>query len=238
MRIVQKFGGTSVSDSARIRAAAQRAIHAKNQGNQVAVVVSAQGKTTDELLNSAQPFLPGPRELDVLLSAGEQMSAALMAMAIQSLGTPAESILGWQMGLMTDGEFGNARVRSLNTRRLENILAAGRIAVAAGFQGIDDRGNITTLGRGGSDTTAVALAAFLHADRCDIYTDVDGIYDRDPRRFPDAVKFDRLSYDDALALALGGAQVLHSRCIELGRRFGVPIRVLSSFRPGEGTLVS
>lgn len=238
MRIVMKFGGTSLSDPDRIIAAAKKLIERKREGFEVVAVVSAQGKTTDDLVSMAARFSPTARETDVLLSAGEQMSAALVSMAVESLGCAAESVLGWQMGLQTDGIFGNAKVLDLANDRLERILRSGKIAVAAGFQGVDEKGNITTLGRGGSDTTAVALAAFLKADRCDIYTDVDGIYDRDPRKDKSAVKYDRLSYDEALKLALNGAQVLHSRCIELGKAYGVPIRVLSSFRPGEGTLVN
>lgn len=238
MRIVMKFGGTSLSDGERLRNAALRAVERRKMGDQVVVVVSAQGHTTDRLAAQAAAFCPNPREWDVLLSAGEQMSAALMAMAIGDLGVEAESVLGWQMGLVTDDVHGNAEVLSLRDQRIEKILSAGKIAVAAGFQGVTGDGNVTTLGRGGSDTTAVALAAYLNADICLIYTDVDGIYDRDPRLFPDAKKYARLDYDAALSLALSGAQVLHSRCIEIGKRCGVPIRVLSSFRGGEGTLVN
>lgn len=237
MRIVMKFGGSSVSDSAKMLAAAQKAVELKQRGNRIAVVVSAQGKTTDCLAEKVRGLPENSRELDVLLAAGEQISAALMAMTIGSLGVQAQSLLGWQMGLRTDGCFGNARVEGLDRKTVEAIWDAGKIAVAAGFQGVDENGSITTLGRGGSDTTAVALAAFLHAEQCLIYTDVDGIYDLDPRKYPQAKKYDQIGYDAALALSLGGAKVLHSRCIELGKQYGVPIRVLSSFRPGPGTLV-
>ena len=165
------------------------------------------------------------------------MSAALMAMALEKLGIPTVSLTGWQAGLMTDSIHGDARVRGLRGDRIRQELHEGNTVVVAGFQGVDAAGDITTLGRGGSDTTAVALAAFLGADRCMIYTDVDGVYDKDPRKFPDAVRFERIGYEPMLILAREGAQVLHDRCVELGQRYQVPIQVLSSFRPGEGTMV-
>ena len=240
MLIVQKFGGTSLMDPDRIRRAAGRAAARKARGDRVVVVVSAQGHTTDRLVSQVYAVDPAPsgREMDVCLAAGEQISAGLMAMAIQSLGYEAVSLTGWQAGIMTDGTYGNAAVLGLGSDRIERELAAGRIVVIAGFQGIDDASDITTLGRGGSDTTAVALAAFLKADLCQIYTDVDGVYDRDPRKFADAVKYSRIGYEDMLALARQGAQVLHDRCVELGQRYRVPIQVLSSFRPGPGTMVT
>ena len=240
MLIVQKFGGTSLMDPHRICRAAQRAIEKKKQGYRVVVVVSAQGHTTDRLVSEVYSVSSAPsgREMDVCLSAGEQISAGLMAMAIQSLGQDAVSLTGWQAGIRTDDNHGNALVTELCSDRIRRELDAGRIVVIAGFQGINAAGDITTLGRGGSDTTAVALAAFLKADLCQIYTDVDGVYDRDPRKFADAVKYCRISYDDMLELARQGAQVLHDRCVELGKRYRVPIQVLSSFRPGPGTMVT
>ena len=240
MRIVMKFGGSSLADPQRVRNAALRILAARSEGHQVAAVVSAQGDTTDLLLQNAEKILPNARgrELDAYLSAGEQMSAALMAMVLEDLGCPAVSLTGSQAGLQTDGVFGNARVLGLGNSRIEEELEQGRVAVVAGFQGVDEQGNITTLGRGGSDTTAVALAAFLKADLCRIYTDVDGVYDRDPRACPDAVKLERVDYRQMLQMARQGAQVLHDRCVELAMEHGVPIRVLSSFRPGEGTLVT
>lgn len=240
MRIVQKFGGTSLMDTQRVLTAAGRAVRLAGQGDQVVVVVSAQGHTTDQLVAWARELTkrPSPREMDAYLSAGEQVSAGLMAMAIQSLGCDAVSMTGWQVGLRTDETYGNARVLGLNNRRIEEALEQGKIVVVTGFQGVNDRGDITTLGRGGSDTTAVALAAFLKADLCQIYTDVDGVYDADPRKFPDAVKYERIGYDAMLELARQGAQVLHDRSVELGKQYKVPIQVLSSFRPGDGTLVS
>jgi aspartate kinase len=237
---VQKFGGTSLMDTQRIFTAAKRAVTQAQKGNQVVVVVSAQGNTTDRLVAAAQAVAPHPslRELDVCLASGEQMSAALMAMAIAETGGRAVSLTGWQAGLLTDGIYGNARVKGLSNCRILQELESGNIVVVAGFQGVDTEGNITTLGRGGSDTTAVALAAFLHADLCQIYTDVDGVYDKDPRKDPAAVKFSEISYAEMLALARQGAQVLHDRCVELAQEHGVKIQVLSSFRPGEGTLVT
>lgn len=239
MLIVQKYGGTSLADAQRIRRAAQRAADLARQGQQVVMVVSAQGHTTDVLVEKAeaQTAHPPARELDALLSCGEQMSAALMAMTLADMGCKAVSLTGWQAGILTDSNHGDARILGLSSRRLQTLLDEGYVVVVTGFQGVDAHGNITTLGRGGSDTTAVALAAFLKADSCDIYTDVDGVYDKDPRQNADAVRFDRIDYDAMLALARSGAQVLHDRCVELARDHGVKIRVLSSFREGPGTLV-
>lgn len=239
MLIVQKYGGTSLMDAQRIRTAAQRAADVVSAGDQVVVVVSAQGKTTDQLVKNARDMIdqPSAREMDAYLASGEQMSAGLMAMMLQSLGQKAISLTGWQAGLLTDGTHGNARVVGLTNDRIKEELNRGNIVVVAGFQGIDASGDITTLGRGGSDTTAVALAALLGADLCRIYTDVDGVYDKDPRVFPDAVKYDRISYQDMLDLARGGAQVLHDRSVELAMQYRVPVQVLSSFRPGTGTMV-
>ena len=239
MLIVLKFGGSSLADAQRIRRAAQRAAELSREGHQTVVVVSAQGDTTDELLQNAEQITKQPeaRELDAYLAAGEQLSAGLMAMALGGLGCPAVSLTGWQAGIVTDGIYGNARVLGLTHDRIRKELDRGKIVVVAGFQGLNALGDVTTLGRGGSDTTAVALAAFLKADVCRIYTDVDGIYDRDPRIFPDAVRYETIGYDAMLKLAREGAQVLHDRSVELGKAYGVPIRVLSSFRPGDGTLV-
>lgn len=237
MLVVQKYGGSSLADGQRIRNAAQKVAQQVQWGNQVVVVVSAQGDTTDELLERLITREPDPRELDAYLASGEQQSAALMAMALQELGIPAVSLAGWQAGLLTDSNHTDARVRGLNGNRILQELERGKTVVVTGFQGVDIHADITTLGRGGSDTTAVALAAFLKADRCMIYTDVDGVYDRDPRKYPDAVRFGVIGYDAMLKLAREGAQVLHDRCVELAKQHRVPIQVLSSFRPGAGTMV-
>lgn len=238
--IVQKYGGSSLADPEKIRIAAQRAIHTQQQGNRVVMVVSAQADTTDDLIAAAAAVNPrgSSREMDAYLAAGEQMSAGLTAMCIESLGGRAVSLTGWQAGLMTDGVHGNAAVRGLRPERILRELDAGRIVVAAGFQGVDENGDITTLGRGGSDTTAVALAAFLGAQRCQIFTDVDGVYDRDPRKFPDAVKYDRIGCDDMLRLIAGGAQVLHDRSVELAQKYGIPLEVLSARTGAPGTVVT
>ena len=239
MLIVQKYGGTSLADTARIQAAARRVTRLAQQGARVIVVVSAQGDTTDDLIaKAAQINTRGSaREMDAYLAAGEQLSAGLMAMAIGALGYPAVSLTGWQAGLMTDGVHGNARIQSLEGDRILRELEKGNIVVVAGFQGLSPAGDVTTLGRGGSDTTAVALAAFLQADLCQIYTDVDGVYDRDPRRYPGATRFGRLSYEKMLRLIGGGAQVLHDRCVELARDHGIAIEVLSSLTGAPGTIV-
>ncbi len=239
MLIVQKFGGSSLADANRIRRAAKRAIHTAQGGNRVVVVVSAQGDTTDHLISAAAAITTAPpkRELDAYLAAGEQMSAGLVAMALESMGHKAVSLAGWQAGLLTDDMHGDARVQTLTNERIHRELAEGKIVVVTGFQGVSATGDITTLGRGGSDTTAVAIAAFLGADKCQIYTDVDGVYDRDPRIFPDAVRYEIIDYDAMLTLARQGAQVLHDRCVELAKAHNVQIQVLSSFRPGSGTIV-
>lgn len=240
MLIVVKFGGSSLADTQRICLAAQRIAREQAQGNQVVAVVSAQGDTTDLLLEKAHRITADPalRELDACLSTGEQLSAALVAMAVQSLNYPAISLTGPQAGILTDGRFGDARVLGLEGSRIRRELEQGNAVIVAGFQGIGPQGDLTTLGRGGSDTTAVALAAFLQAGLCRIYTDVDGVYDKDPRKHPDAVKFDTIGYQKMLTLAREGAQVLHDRCIELAMAHHIPIQVLSSFRPGSGTVVT
>jgi aspartate kinase len=237
--VVQKFGGTSVADSGKILAAARRAIQAHQRGDRVVVVVSARGHTTDELIALAKEITEQPpaRELDMLLSTGEQVSVALMAMAVQSLGVPAISFTGAQIGLVTDSFHTRARIRDISTERILSALDDGKIVIVAGFQGIDQYANITTLGRGGSDTTAVALAAVLGADACEIYTDVDGVYTTDPRVVPEAQKINRISYDEMLELASLGAGVMHSRSIEFAKKYGVPIHVRSSFSDAQGTWI-
>ena len=239
MLIIQKYGGTSLADATRIQAAARTVADLARQGIQVIVVVSAQGDTTDLMIEKAtQVNIRGSaREMDAYLAAGEQMSAGLMAMAIGALGVPAVSLTGYQAGIQTDGVHGNARILRIHPERIQKELEAGNVVVVAGFQGIDPEGDITTLGRGGSDTTAVALAAALQADRCQIFTDVDGIYDRDPRKYPDAIRFSRISYEKMLRLIENGAQVLHDRSVELARESGMKIQVLSAFTGGPGTIV-
>ena len=237
--IVQKFGGTSLADAARMKMAAKRAVDAHSAGNRVIVVVSARGKMTDELLELAYEINDNPstRELDSLLSTGEQMSSALMAMAIHSLGSPAVSFVGRQIGITTDSFHTKARIVNMKVDRILEELSKNKIVVVAGYQGVDENDNITTLGRGGSDTSAVALAALLKADMCDIYTDVDGIFTADPRIVPKARKLDKISYDEILELASMGAQVVHVRSVELAKKYNVPIRVRSSFNNGIGTLI-
>src|SRR5579871_1543521 len=246
--VVQKFGGSSVATAEKIMAAARRAIRAKKAGNQVMVVVSARGDTTDDLIELAREITEEPpaREMDMLLSTGEQISIALMAMAIHALGEPAISFTGAQIGIVTDSTHTKARIKSISTARMRQALAEGQIVIVAGFQGIDENWNITTLGRGGSDTTAVALAAVMKHDPaqesngdvgCEIYTDVDGVYTTDPRIVPEARKMDYISYDEMLELASVGAGVMHSRSIEFGKKFEVPIQVRSSFSDVEGTWI-
>ena len=239
MRIVQKYGGTSLGDGEKIAAAARRVVELARQGHNVVVVVSAQGETTDEMIEKAARVnrRRALREMDAYLAAGEQMSAGLMAMAIGALGYPAVSLTGWQAGIRTDGVHGNAKILTIDTGRILQELASGKIVVVAGFQGVDTDGDITTLGRGGSDTTAVALAAWLDADKCQIFTDVDGVYDRDPRIFPDAVRFCTISYEKMMALIENGAQVLHDRSVALAREHGLRLEVLSAFTGAPGTMV-
>ena len=235
--IVQKYGGTSVADAAKTRRAAKRAIAAKLEGNSVVVVVSARGKTTDELEQMAYEITDNPstREMDQLLSTGEQISISLMAMAIQAEGHEAVSFTGGQVGLITDAVHSKARIQRIDAEKLIGELDKGKIVIVAGFQGIDENANITTLGRGGSDTTAVALAAVLRADYCDIYTDVAGVFTTDPRIVPEARKLDRISYDEMLELASLGAGVMHSRAVEFGKKYNVMIRVRSSATDEPGT---
>ena len=239
MRIVQKYGGSSLADFDKLQIAARRVSQLARQGTQVVVVVSAQGDTTDELIEKARTVNPrgSAREMDAYLSAGEQLSASLMAMTLGAMGVPAVSLCGWQAGLLTDDVYGNARILGLKNDRILRELNKDNVVVVAGFQGVSAVGDITTLGRGGSDTTAVALAAFLQADLCQIFTDVDGIYDRDPRRFPDAQRFSEISYEKMLRLIQNGAQVLHDRSVELARAYDLKIEVLSSATGAPGTIV-
>ena len=239
MLYVRKYGGTSLADGEKILAAAHRAAELSRQGHRVVLVVSAQGHTTDEMIRNAREInrRGSLREMDAYLSAGEQMSAALMAMAIGALGQCAVSLTGAQAGIHTDGIHGNAKIMEIDTSRIRQELDKGKIGGGAGFQGGDDEADITTLGRGGSDTTAVALAAWLNADRCQIFTDVDGIYDRDPRLFANARRFDRISNEKMLELIENGAQVLHHRSVELARDHGIRVEVLSAFTDTQGTIV-
>ncbi|MFG0331422.1 MAG: aspartate kinase [Phycisphaerales bacterium] len=237
--IVMKFGGTSVGDLELIRRAAGRVAQRAAEGHQVVVVVSAMGHSTDELVRMALSLTPDPpdRELDMLLSTGEQVSIALLAIALAQFGRPAVSFTGGQVGLKTSPTHTRARVKSIDAERIIRELDAGRIVVVAGFQGVDDAGSITTLGRGGSDTTAVALAAALHSEVCEIFTDVDGVYTADPRRAPSARKLSRISYDEMLELAVLGAGVMHARAVQFGKKYGVPIHVRHSHRPDPGTMI-
>ncbi|MEI6255148.1 MAG: aspartate kinase [Planctomycetota bacterium] len=237
--VVQKFGGTSVADPQKILAAARKAIARQQAGHQVVVVVSAMGQQTDVLVDLAKQISerPSAREMDMLLSTGEQVSVALFAMAIHSLGHKAVSLTGAQIGIRTDSTHTKARIKSISTDQMKKFLDDGAIVIAAGFQGIDQHGNITTLGRGGSDTTAVALAAVLDADLCEIYTDVDGVYTTDPRMLPDARRLASISYDEMLELASLGAGVMHSRSIEFAKKFGVKVLVRSSFKDVPGTVI-
>lgn len=239
MLYVQKYGGSSLADAGKIQNAARRAADLARQGIQVVMVVSAQGDTTDEMIAKAVQVnrRGSAREMDAYLAAGEQMAAGLVAMAVGALGIPAISLTGWQAGIHTDGVHRNAKILSVDGERIQKELAEGKIVVVAGFQGMDPEGDITTLGRGGSDTTAVALAAYLRADRCQIFTDVDGVYDRDPRVHADARRFGRIGYAQMLALVENGAQVLHDRSVELARDHGIAVEVLSAFTGEPGTVV-
>ncbi len=238
--IVQKFGGSSVADADGIRRVARRIVETRNRGHDVVVVVSAMGDTTDELLDLAHEVTrkPPARELDMLLTAGERISMALLAMAVSGMGAPAQSFTGSQAGMVTDGAHGAALLVEVNPQRVRESLDQGNIAIIAGFQGVHRQTkDITTLGRGGSDTTAVALAAALDADVCEIYSDVDGVFTADPRIAPRARKLDVVSSEEMLELAANGAKILHLRCVEYARRFGVKLHVRSSFSHNEGTWV-
>ena len=237
--IVQKFGGSSVADADRIRNVARIITEAYRKGNNVVAVLSAQGDTTDDLIDKAAEINPkaSKREMDMLLSTGEQISCSLCAMAIEAMGYPVVSLTGWQSGFRTDSAYGNARIKRVRTERVLAELDKKNIVIVTGFQGLNKYDDITTLGRGGSDTSAVALAATLHADLCQIYTDVDGVFTADPRMVPTAHKLDEITYDEMLELASLGAQVLHNRSVEMAKRYQVNLEVLSSFSGKPGTKV-
>ncbi len=238
--IVKKFGGSSVANAERVFNVANIIIDDYKKGNSVVVVVSAQGDTTDDLIEKANEINPdgaSKRELDMLLSAGEQISIALLAMAIEKLGFPVISLLGWQAGFATDSNHGIARIKKVNAERIRNEIAKRNIVIVAGFQGINKYDDITTLGRGGSDTSAVAIAASMNADKCQIYTDVDGVYTADPRKVSNAKKMDAITYDEMLELATLGAQVLNNRSVEMAKKYNVELEVLSSLENKPGTSV-
>ncbi|MBQ3053036.1 MAG: aspartate kinase [Clostridia bacterium] len=238
--IVKKFGGSSVANAERVFNVANRIVEDYKKGNDIIVVVSAQGDTTDDLIAKAKEINPknaSKREMDMLLSAGEQISIALLAMAIEKLGYPVVSLLGWQAGFSTDSNHGIARIKAVNSERIKNEIEKHKIVVIAGFQGLNKYDDITTLGRGGSDTSAVALAAAMKADLCQIYTDVDGVYSADPRKIPTAVKMNEISYDEMLELATLGAQVLNNRSVEMAKKYNVELEVLSSLEVKPGTIV-
>ena len=238
--IVKKFGGSSVANKERIFNVAQIIVDDYRKGNDVITVVSAQGDTTDDLIEKAKEINDGnisKREMDVLLTAGEQISAALLAMAVEKLGCPVISLLGWQAGFNTDSNHGIARIKNINTERIKTEVSKKNIVIVAGFQGINKYEDITTLGRGGSDTSAVAIAAAMHANRCQIYTDVDGVYTADPRKVKGAKKMKEITYDEMLELATLGAQVLNNRSVEMAKKYNVELEVLSSLERIEGTIV-
>ena len=237
--IVQKFGGSSVADAAKVNNVANRVVDTYREGNSVVVVVSAQGDTTDDLIEKAHEISTNPskREMDMLLASGEQISIALLAMAIEKIGCPVVSLTGWQAGFCTNSHAGNARIHKVDTERINAELDQKKIVIVAGFQGLDKYDNITTLGRGGSDTSAVAIAAALRADKCEIYTDVDGVYTADPRIVKSAKKLDEITYDEMLDLASLGANVLHNRSVEMAKKYGVKLEVKSSFEKIDGTIV-
>lgn len=237
--VVMKFGGSSVGDAERMKRVARRIVDKKQEGNQVVVVVSAMGDTTDDLIDLSKQLTdrPSAREMDMLLTTGEQVSVALLSMAVQQLGASAVSYTGWQVGMITDDNHGKARIRDIKPKRILESLEQDQIVIVAGFQGMTEDGQITTLGRGGSDTTAVALAAAIKADLCEIYTDVDGVYSTDPRIVKHARKLEAISYDEMLELANLGAAVLHPRAVEYAKQYNVNLVVRSSFNHNEGTLV-
>jgi len=237
--VVLKFGGSSVADTEAIQRVAWTIAETYSEGNNVVTVLSAQADTTDELIQKAKELNPNPskREMDVLLSTGEQASVALMAMALEKLGLPVVSLTGWQIGMNTDSDYGSARIKSLSAERLKAELDRRRIVLVAGFQGVNKFDDITTIGRGGSDTTAVAIAVALNADVCKIYTDVDGVYTADPNKVEGAKKLDEITYDEMIELASLGAQVLHNRSVEMAKRYGVKMEVLSSIQRKPGTII-
>lgn len=237
--VVQKFGGSSVRDAERIQNVAKIVTDTYAAGNNVIVVVSAQGDTTDDLLEKAREIntSPSKREMDVLLSTGEMISMSLLSMAIEKMGYSVVSLTGWQAGFLTDRTHTNARIRRINTERLKSEVDKRKIVIVAGFQGINRNDDISTLGRGGSDTSAVAIAASMHADLCQIYTDVDGVYTADPRAIPSALKLDEITFDEMLELATLGAQILHNRSVEMAKKYNIKLEVLSSLTKAKGTIV-
>lgn len=237
--IVQKFGGSSVADAPKVVNVANRVVDTYKEGNKVVVVVSAQGDTTDDLIEKAHEINKNPskREMDMLLSSGEQISVSLLAMAIEKMGIPVISLTGWQAGFFTNSNAGNAKIIRIDTERINSELDKNKIVIVAGFQGVDKYDNITTLGRGGSDTSAVAIAAAIHADKCEIFTDVDGVYTADPRYVKGAKKLDEITYDEMLELASLGANVLHNRSVEMAKKYNVKLEVKSSFEKIPGTMV-
>ncbi len=239
--VVQKFGGSSVADAEKLLKVCKHIIKEYNEGNNVAVVVSAQGKTTDRLISEEKEITkkPNKREHDVLVSTGEQITIAKLAMTLQELGYKAISLAGWQIPIITTSEFGNAKIKYVNTKTILDLFEEKYIVIIAGFQGIDEKLNITTFGRGGSDTTAVAVAAALKADKCEIFTDVDGVFSSDPRIVEDVKKLEKVSYDEMLELSSMGAKVLHNRCVEIGKKYNLPIIVKSTFEEqSDGTVVT
>lgn len=238
--VVQKFGGSSVADAASIERVARRVVATKKDGHDVVVVVSAMGDTTDDLLDLASSITSEApaREMDILLTAGERISMSLLAMAVNELGVPARSFTGPQAGLRTDTRYGKASIQAIGPERIASALDEGSVAIVAGFQGVNELDDVTTLGRGGSDTTAVALAAALQADVCEIFTDVDGLFTADPRVVPTASQIKQITYEETLELAANGAKVLHLRAVEFARRYNVPLHVRSSFSYKEGTWVT
>ena len=238
--IVQKFGGSSVANTDKLFNVCKHITKEKNKGNAVVVVVSAQGKTTDDLIRQEKEITdkPNKREHDMLVSVGEQISVAKLAMCLEELGYEAKTYLGWQVPIITDSNFGDANVTEVKTSKVIQDLEKGKIVVVAGFQGIDKNGDITTLGRGGSDTTAIALAAALNSKKCEIFTDVDGVYSEDPNKNKNAVRYDKISYDKMLEMANNGARVLHNKCVKLAQEKKVKIIVKSTFKEeSQGTIV-
>lgn len=239
--IVMKFGGSSVADNERLKLVAEKIINMYEKGNKIVVIVSAQGKTTDRLISEEKEITkkPNKREHDVLVSTGEQITIAKLAMTLQELGYKAISLAGWQIPIITTSEFGNAKIKYVNTKTILDLFEEKYIVIIAGFQGIDEKLNITTFGRGGSDTTAVAVAAALKADKCEIFTDVDGVFSSDPRIVEDVKKLEKVSYDEMLELSSMGAKVLHNRCVEIGKKYNLPIIVKSTFEEqSDGTVVT
>ncbi len=238
--VVQKFGGSSVADTEKLFNICKHIVREYNKNNKVVVVVSAQGKTTDNLIKEEKEICENPnlREHEVLVSVGEQITISKLVMCLNKLGIKAKSYLGWQVPILTDSNYGDANIININTEKILKDLEENNIVVVAGFQGVDKENNITTLGRGGSDTTAIALSAYLKSEKCEIYTDVDGVYSEDPNKNPNAKRYETISYDKMLEMAKNGAKVLHSKCVELAKKYGVEIIVKSTFEEeSRGTIV-